>query len=248
MGQNKSKEYEAGSLGGQAEAPTLRAEVVRRDSQMSSQNDVDKRRRRKWRKKQGYSLPAVGGSMGNLNPEDEDLPPAPVERGAVLVSYSRSDAERFAPLRPKIINRRKDRQMSFGDVTSDELFVDTPTSTRSCLTLDKNHGLAADPVSAFSSSQTNVQPHPQFRERASPGDTRPTPKASTSSKDENSFLSNFVKPETKNHLDPEQVPMLILFSGVILKLWLNIHTCRSCRRGLNDITKQCTNAKLQHSA
>jgi len=136
MGQNKSKEYEPGGndIDGVANNVTqpTRNEVVRRESHAA--NDTDRRKRRKWRKKQGYSLPVVGGSMSNLNPEDQDLPPAPVERGAVLVSYSRSDAERFAPLRPKIINRRKDRQLSVDDVTSADLY-DTPSSVRSCFAL-----------------------------------------------------------------------------------------------------------------
>ena len=136
MGQNKSKEYEPGGddIDGVANNVTqpTRNEVVRRESHAAS--DADRRKRRKWRKKQGYSLPVVGGSMSNLNPEDQDLPPAPVERGAVLVSYSRSDAERFAPLRPKIVNRRQDRQLSVDDVTSADLY-DTPSSVRSCFAL-----------------------------------------------------------------------------------------------------------------
>ena len=156
MGQNKSKEFETAEQDDADDAQIPKADVVRRHSQLLSLNEAEKRKRRKWRKKQGYSLPAVGGSMGNLNPEDEDLPPAAVERGAVLVSYSRSDAERFAPLRPRIVNRRKERQMSsFGDVTSDELFVDTPTSTRSCLTLDNIHG-RCDTVSLANAVPTQL--------------------------------------------------------------------------------------------
>ena len=132
MGQNKSKDYDPNDAAASHENVTGTLPHAENVTRRDSHSDVDRKRRRKWRKKQGYSLPAVGGSLGNLNPEDQDLPPAPEERGAVLVSYSRSDAERFAPLRPKIVNRRKDRQLSCDDVTAVDLYGDTPSSVRSC--------------------------------------------------------------------------------------------------------------------
>lgn len=128
MGQAKSKDFDQSSTGtgdvvGDFNAGfSPHAGVTRRDSKTS--ND-DKRRRRKWRKKQGYSLPGAGLAGA---PEDLDLPPGPAGRGAVLVSYSRSDADRFAPMRPRVVVRRP-RQASCDDLSIDD-FNDTPLSVR----------------------------------------------------------------------------------------------------------------------
>jgi len=127
MGQAKSKDFDQTLTGtgdgvGDFSLGYPQAGVSRRDSKVSNE---EKRRRRKWRKKQGYSLPGAGLARA---PEDLDLPPGPAGRGAVLVSYSRSDADRFAPLRPRVVVRRP-HQASCDDLSIDD-FSDTPLSVR----------------------------------------------------------------------------------------------------------------------
>ena len=95
MGQNKSKLFEPENL-----------------QQIRHLHDSkeERRKRRKWRKKQGYSLPSGMDSIGNFNTlsaasSHTDLPDCDQD-DAILVSYSKSNAEKFSHLRPQFQNFR----------------------------------------------------------------------------------------------------------------------------------------------
>ena len=92
MGHNKSKLFEPENL-----------------QQIRHLHDSkeERRKRRKWRKKQGYSLPSGMDSIGGFNGKTlsaasshTDLPDCDQD-DAILVSYSKSNAEKFSHLRPQ---------------------------------------------------------------------------------------------------------------------------------------------------
>ena len=89
--------------------------VQRRQHQnLQDQSHEQRRKRRKWRKKQGYSLPTgldtVGKTNNNINhlgisaaSSHADIPDLDQD-DAILVSYSQSNAEKFSHLRPLFAN------------------------------------------------------------------------------------------------------------------------------------------------
>ena len=92
MGQNKSKLFEPENL-----------------AQIRHLHDSkeERRKRRKWRKKQGYSLPTGMDSIGktlSAASSHTDLPDLDQD-DAILVSYSKSNAEKFSHLRPQFQRR-----------------------------------------------------------------------------------------------------------------------------------------------
>ena len=72
----------------------------------------ERRRKRKWRKKQGYSLPTGMDMVGRMSAatSQPDLPDIDQD-DAILMSYSQSNAEKFSHLRPNYQNR-SDRESS----------------------------------------------------------------------------------------------------------------------------------------
>ena len=67
----------------------------------------ERKKRRKWRKKQGYSLPTGMDSIGkslSAASSHTDLPDLDQD-DAILVSYSKSNAEKFSHLRPQFQRR-----------------------------------------------------------------------------------------------------------------------------------------------
>lgn len=73
--------------------------------QQVEQYKLDKNKRRKWRKKQGYSLPTGMDLVGlSAASSHTDLPDIESD-DAILVSYSQSSAEKFAHLRPQFQRR-----------------------------------------------------------------------------------------------------------------------------------------------
>lgn len=78
---------------------------LRLDSESGRNHRNNRQQRRKWRKKQGYSLPTgldmVGrGSAVSAASSHTDLPDIDQD-DAILVSYSQSNAEKFTHLRPR---------------------------------------------------------------------------------------------------------------------------------------------------
>jgi hypothetical protein len=100
MGQHKSKHYFDAQVGGDnhAAGQMMQPPHIRN----LHESKEERRKRRKWRKKQGYSLPAgvdhVGGRLSAAS-SHTDLPDIEQD-DAILMSYSRSNVEKFSHLRP----------------------------------------------------------------------------------------------------------------------------------------------------
>jgi hypothetical protein len=85
---------------------------VQRRQHLQDQSQEQRRKRRKWRKKQGYSLPTGLDTVGTQNigisaaSSHADIPDLDQD-DAILVSYSQSNAEKFSHLRPLFANANK---------------------------------------------------------------------------------------------------------------------------------------------
>ena len=92
---------------------------IRRNLRLEHSKE-DRRRRRKWRKKQGYSLPTGLDMVGKISAASSqpDLPDIETD-DAILVSYSKSNAERFSHLRPAFQRRASSEEPSGGQKTFD---------------------------------------------------------------------------------------------------------------------------------
>ena len=111
--------------------------VQRRHQNLQDQSQEQRRKRRKWRKKQGYSLPTgldtVGTAKTNNNigitaaSSHADIPDLDQD-DAILVSYSQSNAEKFSHLRPLFANANRTALQR--RASSEEPFENSPSISR----------------------------------------------------------------------------------------------------------------------
>ena len=103
MGQQKSKLYfdENNQEVGGVVPPPGSDHVQLRHHGRGLESREERRKKKRWRKKQGFSLPIEHLSAASSHTDLPDLE----QDDAILVSYSQSSAEKFAHLRP--VNRRR---------------------------------------------------------------------------------------------------------------------------------------------
>jgi hypothetical protein len=112
--------------------------VQRRHQNLQDQSQEQRRKRRKWRKKQGYSLPTGLDTVGTASKTNNNIGitaasshadiPDLDQDDAILVSYSQSNAEKFSHLRPLFAHANRTALQR--RASSEEPFENSPSISR----------------------------------------------------------------------------------------------------------------------